>query len=282
MTTTPEGRAEPLSPEERDDLRVFALRATQGPWKADGTIYEHMVAEIRSIVPGEERGIAQVWQHQRGFADARFIAAANPATVLSLLAALEEAEGREGARVDKVEKIGCRAAELTFDWLCGEFEDLPNKLAEDMSVKITDSIIWALGEGSVIDDFADAEQQVLELTARAEASEQREAGLRAQVDGLRPEVLAFAHLMEAQLRANDHKPGWKEEFADELFPRIQEEAEELREAIAHHGRQVSWGEMALFLPQSIAEVGREAADVANFAMMIADVCGALTTKSGEA
>ncbi len=195
--------------------------------------------------------------------------------IRSLLAALEEAEGREKARVDKVEKIGCRAAELTFDWLCGEFEDLPNKLAEDMSVKITDSIIWALGEGSVIDYFADAEQQVLELTARAEASEQREAGLRAQVDGLRPEVLAFAHLMEAQLRANDHKPGWKEEFADELFPRIQEEAEELREAIAHHGRQVSWGEMALFLPQSIAEVGREAADVANFAMMIADVCGAL-------
>lgn len=95
MTTTPEGRREPLSAEERDDLRVLALRATQGPWKADGTIYEHMVSEIRSIMPGEERGIAQVWQHPQGFADARFIAAANPATVLSLLAALEEAEGRE-------------------------------------------------------------------------------------------------------------------------------------------------------------------------------------------
>jgi hypothetical protein len=169
MTTTPEGRRE---------LKALAEKATPGPWKADGTIYEHMVAEIRSIMPGEERGIAQVWHHQQGFTDARFIAAANPATVLSLLAALEEAEGREKARVDKVEKIGCRAAELTFDWLCGEFEDLPNKLAEDMSVKITDSIIWALGEGSVIDDFADAEQQVLELRARAEASEQREAGLR--------------------------------------------------------------------------------------------------------
>lgn len=72
-----------------------------------------------------------------------------------------------------VEKIGCRAAELTFDWLCGEFEDLPNKLAEDLSVQITENIMWALGEGSTIDDFADAEQQVTDLRQRLQAAEER-------------------------------------------------------------------------------------------------------------
>lgn len=116
---------------------------------------------------------------------------------------------------------------------------------------------------------------VMELYDRADAILARQGPGPVEAVAWRPEVVAFANLMEAQLRANDHKPGWKGEFADELFPRIQEEAEELREAIVHHNRQVSLGDVALFLPQSIAEVGREAADVANFAMMIADVCGAL-------
>ena len=88
----------PLSLEERRDLKAFAEAATQGLWRAEGTIYEHMAAEIRCITPGDERGIAQVWQHTKGFADARFIAAANPSVVLRLLAALEEAEGRHDER----------------------------------------------------------------------------------------------------------------------------------------------------------------------------------------
>ena len=99
---------------------------------------------------------------------------------------------------------------------------------------------------------------------------------------LRHEVLAFAVLMERQLRANDHKPGWKDDFASDLFERVLEEACELREAITIHGAQVSWGEMALYLPQAVARVGLEAADVANFAMMIADVCGALTPPQDQA
>lgn len=91
----------------------------------------------------------------------------------------------------------------------------------------------------------------------------------------RPEVQAFADLMEQQLRANDHKPGWKGEDAiSDLFPRLIEEAEELQEALQQWAVRVGWGESALYLPQNVARVGREAADVANFAMMIADVCGA--------
>jgi hypothetical protein len=113
------------------------------------------------------------------------------------------------------------------------------------------------------------------VLARAQTAE---AALEKARNGARwrPEVAAFADLMEAQLRANDHKPGWKGESAGaDLLPRLHEEADELREALRLWAAQVAWGSAALYLPQNIAKVGREAADVANFAMMIADVCGAL-------
>jgi len=95
-------------------------------------------------------------------------------------------------------------------------------------------------------------------------------------EGWRPEVRAFAELMEQKLRENDHKGGWKKELPSlDLLPRLREETEELDDAISHWGAQVNWGKAALYLPGCIERVGREAADVANFAMMIADVCGAL-------
>jgi len=92
-------------------------------------------------------------------------------------------------------------------------------------------------------------------------------------DGWRPEVRAFADLMEAQLRANDHKPGWKGEEWWPLLCRLREETLELQDALGPGSRTD--------LPAWSARVGSEAADVANFAMMIADVCGALPAPAGE-
>lgn len=83
----------------------------------------------------------------------------------------------------------------------------------------------------------------------------------------RREVEAFADAMEAQLRANDHKGGWKMDKPEDLFVRLTEEASELDHEIAQ-----KYIRETLFDP---SEVVKEAADVANFAMMIADVCGAL-------
>lgn len=97
---------------------------------------------------------------------------------------------------------------------------------------------------------------------------------------LRPEVLAFAHLMERQLRANDHKAGWKNDLACDLIPRLREESIELEEATNRHAKRVQWGDDWVMEDTSVW-VGNEAADVANFAMMIADVCGALPTPSPE-
>ena len=85
---------------------------------------------------------------------------------------------------------------------------------------------------------------------------------------LRPEVAAFAQAMEAQLRANDHKPGWRGDSPEILMRRLYEEAGELRRCVVC---REPWS------AEEAARVLKEAADVANFAMMVADVCGGLET-----
>jgi len=83
---------------------------------------------------------------------------------------------------------------------------------------------------------------------------------------LRPEVASFAALMEAELRKHDDRPGWKGEDPHWLLARLNEEVIELANALLDHSKS---------LPH-------EAADVANFAMMIADVCGGLKAEQIEA
>jgi len=85
--------------------------------------------------------------------------------------------------------------------------------------------------------------------------------------GLRPEVIAFACLMEHELRNNDHKSGWKGESPLRLAKRVVEEADELKEVAFDAD---TWG-----AERFRERVGEEAADVANMAMMVADVCGCL-------
>lgn len=73
---------------------------------------------------------------------------------------------------------------------------------------------------------------------------------------IRPEVAWFAEIMEKQLKANDHKGGWQDGRCsnDHLMQRLRDEIKELEDAQTISPR-------AIIL---------EAADVANFAMMIAD------------
>ncbi len=82
----------------------------------------------------------------------------------------------------------------------------------------------------------------------------------------RMDVQRFAIAMEEKLRANDHKGGWEEEPPADLYEHLQEEVEELGEAIGY-GITGQCDDRKLILA--------EAADVANMAMMVADVCGAL-------
>lgn len=71
--------------------------------------------------------------------------------------------------------------------------------------------------------------------------------------GIRPSVLWFALRMEEQLRKNDWKGGWERDEAAALLSRLHEETRELAQAVGGEG-----------------DVVKEAADVANFAMMNAD------------
>lgn len=92
-------------------------------------------------------------------------------------------------------------------------------------------------------------------------NEQLEASLilSGVLSELRSEVIIFAQMMERQLKANDHKTGWKNDAPFDLMERLWEEANELNNT-----------------PFVLADkIGKESADVANFAMMVADVCGGL-------
>lgn len=90
----------------------------------------------------------------------------------------------------------------------------------------------------------------------------------------RPEVIAFARLMEQKLRENEHKGWWKNDDPGPLLLRAFEELAELsREVLRYEGSQRSGAfERA---------VAREGADVANMVMMVLDVCGALAWSDQE-
>lgn len=103
----------------------------------------------------------------------------------------------------------------------------------------------------------------------------------------RPEVVAFADAMEAQLKANDHKPGWKNDDPHALLKRLVEETAELKAVLPNRIEPCSHRGLSecnhLFPNGGWSDhdhnaVLKEAADAANFAMMIADVCGGLAVK----
>jgi NTP pyrophosphatase (non-canonical NTP hydrolase) len=74
---------------------------------------------------------------------------------------------------------------------------------------------------------------------------------------IRKSVLKFAEEMEKKLKENDHKGGWRNCTIDYLMQRLFQE----------------WGELSYVVHQKKPrkEIVSEAADVANFAMMITEV-----------
>jgi len=111
-------------------------------------------------------------------------------------------------------------------------------------------------------------------------------------DDCRPEVKAFAMVMEKKLLENDHKSGWKRMSLTALIGRLLEESAELCDEMneprlpnhflfaQHHvrlaARMLTDGYHERELPRRVSMLAGEAADVANFAMMVADVCGGLS------
>lgn len=85
---------------------------------------------------------------------------------------------------------------------------------------------------------------------------------------LRPEVLAFARAMERELRAHEHKPGWKSDAPEDLLVRVHDEYRELGQTL----HRATSGDCP------VTAVVSAAADVANMAMMVADVCEPLVSE----
>lgn len=92
-----------------------------------------------------------------------------------------------------------------------------------------------------------------------------------------PYVRRFARVMEAKLEANRHKgdrPGWMKEGLGALLERLEEEVDELRDVLA----LLPANGFQLASPELKEEILGEAADVANFAMMVADRAHAMPLK----
>ncbi|MGE4334606.1 MAG: hypothetical protein AB7E55_01345 [Pigmentiphaga sp.] len=94
-----------------------------------------------------------------------------------------------------------------------------------------------------------------------------------------PEVAAFAQAMERQLRANDHKPHWRQAGPQQLLAHLIDEVQELIEATRSYTRALeqaySSADGCPTRTEVLERICHEAADVGNFAMMVADVVGAL-------
>lgn len=120
----------------------------------------------------------------------------------------------------------------------------------------------------------------------AEAHARRVQAETLESIGIRREVLAFARIMETRLRAHDDRGsrGWVECEPKWLLKRLREETKELQEAIERKpcGCRSAGECMHGFAALGIDGPHEEAADVANFAMMIADVCGYLDENADSA
>jgi NTP pyrophosphatase (non-canonical NTP hydrolase) len=149
------------------------------------------------------------------------------------------------------------AAQAERDWIQG--------LANAEYARIREILGAASGEDTLV-----ACRRLGDSLERA--SEERDS-LRDALDRLhefldsrwRPVVRIFADAMEREFRANDHKPGWGDSDAKEMIARLDAEVGELKSVV----------EGSKSFANDSAEILSEAADVANFALIVADVCGAL-------
>jgi hypothetical protein len=107
------------------------------------------------------------------------------------------------------------------------------------------------------------------ITSRKELAERLARPSREEE--MREPVRWFAGEMEKKLKANDHKGGWSSLWFDDLWELLGQELDELENAIAESDADD---------PVTNEELISECADIANFAMMIADNSRAARAQGG--
>lgn len=87
----------------------------------------------------------------------------------------------------------------------------------------------------------------------------------------REELESFIKLMEVKLQENNDKGEWRNESFGFLLRRIKEEILGVEEAISKLTMHTTIDRSSEHYEEAVELVKNEAADVANFAMMIADL-----------
>lgn len=93
---------------------------------------------------------------------------------------------------------------------------------------------------------------------------------------VRASVAWFSTQMEAKLAKNDHKGGWASCDVRWLLQRLKEETKELEHVLDMRDLEKGYrsaGEGLVLIDTDNEAVVSEAVDIANFAMMIADLYG---------
>ena len=122
------------------------------------------------------------------------------------------------------------------------------------------------GYGCQVRQNADLTSRDLSLVKAGTEIGELKAGCAAR-DEVREPVRWFAAEMERKLKANDHKGGWSGMDELGLLDRLRAETAELGLALLSPRRMESMN-----VKEANKRIRNEAADVANFAMMIADNC----------
>lgn len=91
----------------------------------------------------------------------------------------------------------------------------------------------------------------------------------------RDPILRFSRIMETKLREHDDRDGWEDCDLVWLFERAEDEMKELKKEITMYMNHSSLSPKWLVIKE---RVQREAADVANFCMMMSDNMESLRTK----
>lgn len=77
----------------------------------------------------------------------------------------------------------------------------------------------------------------------------------------RPEVKSFSDIMEFKLRANDYKGGWTSDDPNSLFAKLEDKVRDMSMSLEGHKHDAKMDAWDLIYV---------AADIANYAMMVAD------------
>lgn len=94
---------------DKEKLKAAAEKATPGPWRRAATVFNGITCGPFSLT--NEKVLANVAEK----ANAEFIAAANPAAVLELIAALEAAQKRNAELEKRVAELEARKITVRFD-----------------------------------------------------------------------------------------------------------------------------------------------------------------------